>query len=164
MTRKEERAELIAAVGATPVVCDVYDYGLTAALADFGPEVVINEITDLPAKMAMFPLKIKGLNRARTKGNDALIAAAKAAGATQFIAQSVAFKSPSIVGGAIEHLEAATLAYPGVVLRYGYFYGLGTWYPDGTKQEPRVQVEYAAKRTVEFLTAESGVCEIVDPA
>jgi nucleoside-diphosphate-sugar epimerase len=162
LTRSSERAEALRELGARPVVCDVYDPRLIVEMAEFGPEVVINEITDLPQRQAMIALKVRGLNRARTEGNDAVIDAARAAGVRRYLAQSVAFAAPAPVRKAIEHLELSTIAYPGTVLRYGYFYGPGTWYPEGTKHEPRVHVEYAALRTVELLTAEPGVYEVVD--
>ena len=53
MTRSSERADVVAAAGAAPVVCDVFD---AAALGDavvrFGPHVVIDELTDLPDDVA----------------------------------------------------------------------------------------------------------------
>jgi nucleoside-diphosphate-sugar epimerase len=162
MTRRPERAAQIEGAGATPVVCDVFDARLATELAAFAPQIVINEITDLPQKLAMIALKVRGLNRARTVGNDRLIAAARAAGASHFVAQSVAFAAPGPARMAVEHLERATLAFPGVVLRYGYFHGPGTWYPEGTNQEPRVHVAHAAARTVELLTAVTGIYDVTD--
>jgi len=164
LTRRPEKAAQLTAAGATPVVCDLFDPALAAAVADFAPDVVVHEVTDLPEHMSLFPLKVVSLNRARTKGTDILIAAARAAGAQHFVAQSLAFKAPAPVRKAVEYLEAETLAYPGVVLRYGYFYGPGTWYPEGTDKEPRLHVAHAATRTVELLTADPGVYEVTDSA
>lgn len=164
LTREEGKAGTLRDQGATAVVCDVYDPRLIVEVAQFAPDVVINEITDLPQHQAMIPLKVRGLNRARTAGNDALIVASHAASAPQYIAQSVAFSAPGPARKAVEHLEAATLVYPGVVLRYGYFFGPGTWYPEGTSHEPRIHVELAAIRTVELLDAAPGVYEVTDPA
>lgn len=163
LTRKPQRAAWLESVGATPVVRDLFDPVLAADIAAFRPDAVVHEVTDLPSRAALLPLKIVNLNRARTKGTDLLIAAAREAGAQRFVAQSVAFSVPAPGRGAIEHLEAATLAFPGVVLRYGYFYGVGTWYEGGTNRAPKVSIEYAARRTVELLDAEPGVYEVVDP-
>ena len=163
LTRDSDKADGLRDQGATPVVCDVYDPRLIIEVAQFSPEAVINEITDLPQHQAAFPLKLRGLNRARTVGNDALIVAAQAAHVRRYIAQSVAFKAPAPVRKAVEHLESATLAFPGVVLRYGYFFGPGTWYPEGTTHEPRIHVELAALQTVDLLTAAPGVYELTDP-
>ena len=163
LTRDSDKADGLRDQGAIAVVCDVYDPRLTVELAQFAPDAVINEITDLPQRQAMIALKVRGLNRARTVGNDLLIAAAHTAGARTYLAQSVAFHAPAPARKAVEHLEAATLAYPGVVLRYGYFFGPGTWYPEGTSHEPRIHVELAALNTVDLLTAEPGVYEVTDP-
>ena len=163
LTRDSDKADALREQGATPVVCDAYDPRLIVEMAQFAPDAVINEITDLPQHQSMIPLKLRGLNRARTVGNDALIVAARAAHVRRYIAQSVAFGAPAPARKAVEHLETATLAYPGVVLRYGYFFGPGTWYPEGTTHEPRVHVELAALLTVEKLAAEPGVYEVTDP-
>lgn len=164
MTRSSDKADALRGVGATPVVCDIFDPRLIVEVANFAPDVVINQVTDLPQKVAMIALKVRGLNRARTVGNDALIAAARAARVGSYIAQSVAFGAPGPARKAVEHLEKSTLEFPGVVLRYGYFYGPGTWYPEGTKHEPRIHVQRAAIETVGRLGAEPGVYELVDPA
>ena len=163
MTRKPDRADWLASVGATPVVCDVFDAELAAAVTGFGPDAVIHQLTDLPSHAALIPLKVMGLNRVRTAGTDALVAAAHAAGAQRFLAQSIAFDAPGPARKAVEHLEAATLAYPGVVLRYGYFYGPGTWYPEGTERTPKVHVREAAAQTVGLLHAAPGTYEVADP-
>jgi hypothetical protein len=76
------------------------------------------------------------------------------------IAQSTAFPAAGI-----EEHEALVLEAGGVLLRYGRFYGPGTWYPDDQPPEPpRVRVDEAARRTFEALDAPSGsVLEIVEP-
>lgn len=162
MTRRAEKAAWLESVGATPVVCDVFDAGLAGAVADFAPHAVVHQLTDLPQAQAKIALKVRGLNRIRMAGTDALTAAAHAAGVERFLAQSVAFGAQAPVRKGVTHLEAATLAYPGVVLRYGYFYGPGTWYPQGTERTPKVSVQEAAARSVGLLEAEPGVYEIVE--
>jgi hypothetical protein len=62
-----------------------------------------------------------------------------------------------------EH-ERVVLEFGGVVLRYGMFYGPGTF--GGERRPPigpRIRVEAAARRTVELLDAASGVYEVVEP-
>jgi nucleoside-diphosphate-sugar epimerase len=162
LTRKPERAAWLESVGATPIVLDVYSPDLANAVAGFEPEAVVHQLTDLPSRAALIPLKVAALNKVRTAGTDALIAAARAAGAERFLAQSVAFGAPAPVRKAVQHLEQATLDFPGVVARYGYFYGPGTWYPEGTDHSPRVSVESAARRTIELLAAEPGIYEVTD--
>jgi len=162
MTRRPDRAAWIESVGATPVVCDVYDDALATEVAAFAPQVVVHQLTDLPQNIALFPLKVRGANRIRIAGTDALITAAKSAGAERFLAQSVAFTVAAPGRKAVQHIEDATLAYPGVVVRYGYFYGPGTWYPEGTERTPKVSVAEAASRTVGLLDAKPGVYEVVE--
>ena len=78
------------------------------------------------------------------------------------MAQSTAFRLPRVTQRAVDYLEDATLAYPGVVLRYGYFYGPGTWYERGPKHRPALSIEHAAAKTVALLTADPGVYEVTD--
>jgi hypothetical protein len=48
------------------------------------------------------------------------------------------------------------------VLRYGQFYGPGTYHPQQAPEAPRVHIDRAAERTVEALDGPSGVLVIVD--
>jgi uncharacterized protein YbjT (DUF2867 family) len=142
-----------------PVVCDVYDAELLRdAVAAFAPDVVVNELTDLPADPADIT---PGANaRIRTEGHRNLLAAA---GGAKVLAQSVAWPLEGEAGRAVEELERTTLQAGGVVLRYGRFYGPGTYSDDGSLPDPpRVHVTEAARRTVEALDAPSGVIEVVD--
>lgn len=162
LTRKPQRAAWLESVGATAVIRDVYDPALAGDIVAFRPNVVVHQLTDLPSRAAFIPLRLRSLNTLRIQGTDTLIAAAKAARAERFVAQSLAFTPPSPARKAVEHLERATLGYPGVVIRYGLFHGPGTWYPDGTDKDPKVHVAEAARRTVGLLDAEPGVYEVVD--
>jgi hypothetical protein len=141
-------------------VCDVYDAErLREAVAAFAPEVVVNELTDMPEDPAQIG---PGVNaRIRTEGHRNLLAAA---GGAKVLAQSIAFPVSGEAAAAVEELERTTLAADGVVLRYGTFYGPGTYSERSGRipEPPRVHVETAARRTVEALDAQSGVLEIVD--
>jgi hypothetical protein len=53
------------------------------------------------------------------------------------------------------------LAAGGVVLRYGQFYGPGTYHRD-PPAPPRVHIDEAARRTVALLDAPSSIVTIVD--
>jgi nucleoside-diphosphate-sugar epimerase len=94
-------------------------------------------------------------NRIRLEGGANVLAAAQAAGVRRYLRQSIAFwavpgpgladentplafdASPAVAAGAREatELEHRLLGSPnmeGIVLRYGFFYGPGTWFnPDG---------------------------------
>jgi nucleoside-diphosphate-sugar epimerase len=163
MTRSEGKAGLLRELGAEPVVCDVYDAGaLTRAVVAFAPEAVVHELTDLPDDEAEVPARRMANSRMRREGTRNLLAAARAAGASRFLAQSVAWTIPGEGGRAVAEHEGAVLEAGGVVLRYGTFYGPGTYHPDDVPEPPAVHVEEAARRTVEALDAPSGVIEVVD--
>jgi nucleoside-diphosphate-sugar epimerase len=154
-TRRADRAEALRAAGATPVVVDVLDAdALLGAVERARPDVVIHQLTDLPATLDPATIKAAraGNARVRIEGTRHLVAAAKAAGAGRLIAQSIAFayapgplphreadpldltgEAGRITGEAVLSLEAQVLAaglaagLPGLVLRYGRLYGPGTW-------------------------------------
>lgn len=164
MTRSPDKAEGLRRLGADAVVCDVFDAdGLSAAVAAARPELVLHQLTDLPDDRARLP-QAQALNaRIRREGTRNLIEAGTAAGATRFVAQSIAWAPTSEAGRAsVQALEDAVLAAGGVVLRYGQFYGPGTYYPDEVPPRPRIHLDTAAQRTVAALTAPSGVLTLVE--
>jgi uncharacterized protein YbjT (DUF2867 family) len=164
MTRTPAKAQALGELGAEPVVCDVYDaVALSDAVRAFAPEMVMHQLTDLPDAIRRIPLYMRRNNRIRTEGTSNLIAAARAAGATRLLAQSIAFDVPGIRGVIARH-EQMVLDFGGVVLRYGFFYGPGTHTGERRPPGPRIAVEQAARRTVELLEAPSGVHELVDGA
>ena len=78
------------------------------------------------------------------------------------IAQSVAWPLPGDRGRAVELLEHTALGADGVVVRYGQFFGPGTYYPVTPPGPPRIHVDEAARRTVTLLEAPSGIGDVVD--
>ena len=78
-------------------------------------------------------------------------------------AQSVAWNLPGDAGAAVADLEEMVLAYPGIVLRYGQFYGPGTYYPLDPPEGPRIHIDEAASRTLDALGATPGIVTIVEP-
>ncbi|MGW4772412.1 NAD-dependent epimerase/dehydratase family protein [Nocardia sp. NPDC004278] len=165
MTRSAAKADQVRAAGAEPVVCDVYDLdALTAAVVACRPDLVMHQLTDLPDDAALLP-ELAGANaRIRGEGTRNLIAAAQAAGAKRFLAQSIAWEPPAGRGAVIEAHEAAVLDIGGVVVKYGQFYGPGTYYEAEPPTHPRVHVDDAAARTVSLVDAPSGIVVIADPA
>jgi uncharacterized protein YbjT (DUF2867 family) len=164
MTRSADKAEQIAELGAQPVVVDVFDRdALVAAVTGFRPEIILNELTDLPDDVQEIAAYGALNARIRTEGNQNIIDAARAAGSPKILAQTVAWQLPDGLGAdAVTQLETSVLAEGGVVLSYGQFYGPGTFYEDGIPAEPRVHIDRAATRTVEVLDVASGVVTIVD--
>jgi nucleoside-diphosphate-sugar epimerase len=158
MTRSPGKQVGLRDLGAEPVVCDAFDAdALCKVVVAFQPEAVVNELTDLPDKPA-------GTNEAnarmRREGTRNLLAAAKAAGAARFVAQSIAWPLPGDAGAAVSELERLVLAARGVVLRYGRLYGPGTYYEDEKPQPPRIHVDEAVRRTLPALNSVSGIIEV----
>lgn len=163
MTRTASKAESVSDCGAIPVVCDVYDIGaLTSALLDFRPDLVMHQLTDLPDDAARIPELAEANSRIRTEGTRNLLASAHVSGAKRFLAQSIAWTPPARGGAVIEEHETAVLSAGGVVVKYGQFYGPGTYYETEPPAHPRVHVDDAAARTVSLLDAPSGIVVIAD--
>jgi 2-alkyl-3-oxoalkanoate reductase len=156
MTRSEARAEQVRAAGARAAVVDVFDAGaLGAAMREAAPEVVVHELTSLPDRLDFRkPDVYEPTNRVRTEGTRNLLDAARAAGARRFVCQSIAFAyrpdgarvkteddplmetAPGAFGGGVralrgmEEMVLGAEGLDGLVLRYGFFYGPGTYYAD----------------------------------
>jgi nucleoside-diphosphate-sugar epimerase len=156
-TRSEAKAEELSAAGARPAVCDALDAdALRAAVVEAAPEVVVHQLTALPRRYDPRDKAIyEATNRVRGEGTRNLLAAAGAAGARRFVAQSIAFgyaagprpevkdedaplalDAPPPFGEGVQillEMERAVVeadGLEGLVLRYGWFYGPGTYYAD----------------------------------
>jgi hypothetical protein len=49
-----------------------------------------------------------------------------------------------------------------VVIRYGQFYGPGTYYPETPPEQPRIHIDDAARRTLVSLDVPPGVTMVID--
>lgn len=164
MTRTEGNAQLLRELGAEPVVLDVYDAeALRDAVVEFKPGLVMHQLTDLPDEVERIAEMGDANSRIRTEGTANLIAAARAAEAPRFLAQSIAWKLPEHRQASIEEHEAMVLQIGGVVVRYGQFWGPGTYHAQNPGDECRVQIDEAARRTIELLDAPSGIYTVLDP-
>ena len=163
MTRSESNVAVLQALGAEPVVCDVFDSErVHIAVAGFAPDLVMHQLTDLPDDAARIR-EAGGANaRIRREGTRNLLEAADAAGVERFLAQSVAWTIPGDGGAAVAEMEQLVLAAGGVVLRYGQFYGPGTYHPTDPPPPPRVHIDTAAIRTAASLEAPTGVITITE--
>jgi len=154
MTRSEANAEDVRRAGASAAVVDVFDAdALSAAAREAGAEVVVHELTALPERLDFRKEELyAATNRCRIEGTRNLLDAARAAGAHRFVSQSIAFAyrsdgarvkteddplleaAPGGFGSAIaalREMESSVLGAEGIeglVLRYGFFYGPGTYY------------------------------------
>ncbi len=155
LTRSLDRVSQLEKMSAVPVVGNVFDEARLARLvAQSEAEVVIHQLTAFGTKDGD---PYAETIRVRIEGTRSLIAAARAARARRFIAQSISFMCSPFGSGltdeetplyldappavralaeAIASLERQTLGangMSGTVLRYGWFYGPGTSYdPQGT--------------------------------
>jgi len=163
MTRSPGKARTLRELGAEPIVCDVYDAGrLTDAVVAFRPDAVIHQLTDLPDEVAALPASAAANDRIRTEGTRNLIVAAGVAGASRFVAQSIAWRPPGR-GEVIDRHERQVLDFGGVVARYGQLYGPGTYYERELPGHPRVHVDEAARATLPLLDAAPGIVTIAEP-
>ena len=156
-SRHEGKVAALGVPGVVPAVGDAFDAeALIGAVQSFRPEVVVNELTSLPQTANPLAIK-KGFDltsRLRREVSKTLVTAARAAGARRIVAQSISFAyrpgpgvrteadplwtdakgQIGILTGSVATLESNTLGDPGlegVVLRYGSFYGPGTYFAPG---------------------------------
>jgi NAD(P)-dependent dehydrogenase (short-subunit alcohol dehydrogenase family) len=163
MTRSPEKLDGLRALGAEPVLCDVYDAdGLRAAVVRFRPDVVMHQLTDLPDTAAKIPEFGARNDRIRRDGTRNLLAAAEVAGAGRILAQSIAWQQAGNRGVTTREFESSVLNVAGVVIRYGQLYGPGTYFETEKPSPPRIQIDEAARRTVPILDAPPGIVEVVE--
>jgi 2-alkyl-3-oxoalkanoate reductase len=147
-SRSREKSDRLTALGAEPVVLDLLDPDAgRKTVTQVRPDAIIHEATALSGLSDLKnPDKaFAQTNRLRIAGTDALLAAAREADVSRFLAQSFTSWPYAREGGpvkteedpldpapvptmretldAIRHLEQAVVAAGGIVLRYGGFYG-----------------------------------------
>ena len=159
MTRTPTKIDELRTAGATPVLCNVFDQAsLTAAVKAFRPDVIVHQLTDLPNKVEQLADFLPANERIRGEGTRNLLAAARAANAPGFLAQSIAWGK----GPVIEAHENGVTSAGGTVLRYGMFYGPGTWYEGDPPPPPRIHIDEAVRRTMPFVAGPRGVFTITE--
>lgn len=187
------------------VQVDAFDKdAVREAVQRAAPDVVVDLLTSLPKNLADLAKAFPHDRKLRIEGGSNLYSAAIAAGAKRYVQQSSGFylkpehgelateadgfqldSSPDISLGCQMLALLETRAFSdsriqGIALRYGFFYGPGTWYtPDGgaadlARQSSLVligegravnsfiHVQDAAVATLAALHAEPGVYNIVD--
>lgn len=153
--------------GAVPIAVDALDReAVLSAVAAFGPEVVVHQLTSLPRSSSLrrFDRDFRRTNLLRTAGTDNLFEAARLAGARRLVAQSFCGWPYARIGGpvkdeadpfdphptaqfaptlaALERLEATvrdSTDIEGTVLRYGSFYGPRTHLAPGSHLAEQVR-------------------------
>lgn len=206
--RSDDALRHVTGLGARGYACDVFDpAAVERTMRAAQPDVVIDELTSLPASMK--PRQLKAVyernNRVRWEGGGNVLAAAKKCGVRRIVVQSSAYwyrpdgpmtknedqplftDAPEPIGEAIRTMAAVEerareSGLEAVILRYGMFYGPGTWYsPDGdvgnqvkARKFPLigegegvfsfVHIDDAARATAKAVTAPPGVYNVVDDA
>jgi nucleoside-diphosphate-sugar epimerase len=175
-TRSPDTARQLNAAGMHGVVADVFDAAaLQDAVVKARPEIVIHQLTDLPRVVedeAQLAASYPRNARIRTEGTRNLIAAAQAASARRFIVQSVAFayapgaelhpetdplnvlegpRAVTVRAAADMERQVLSSGMEAIVLRYGFFYGPGTWHADPIRKPP-LHIDAAAQATLLALT------------
>ena len=147
-SRSPEKAERLRALGAKPISLDLLDArAVRKAVLEAEPEAIVHQATALAnVKLRRSMDKVLAeTSELRTKGTDALLAAAWEAGVRRFVAQSFASYRYAREGGpvkteddpldptppanaqqsfaAMAYLEQTVAEAGGIILRYGLFYG-----------------------------------------
>jgi len=141
-------AELLRTLGATPVMVDLLDTrAVQRTMLEHEPDAIVHQATALAhAKFSRNMDKVLAkTSELRTRGTDALLAAAREAGVRRFVAQSFASnryaredgpvkteedpldptppKNFQRTAAALTYLEQVVTDFGGIALRYGVFYG-----------------------------------------
>jgi nucleoside-diphosphate-sugar epimerase len=204
MTRSEAGARRLTDMGTAVARVSAFDAAaVEQALRGARAEVVIDELTSLPQDPSKMAAAAPGDRKLRIEGGGNLLRAAMACGVRRYIQQASGFflepgsgladesaglavnASPGVALSARTYadLEARVLnagEMEGVVLRYGFFYGPGTWYhPEGASADQArrqeipiigdgggvwswVHIKDAAVATADTLTAPPGVYNVAD--
>jgi nucleoside-diphosphate-sugar epimerase len=206
VTQSKEKALSLSGQGVKPVVLDILKREeVFTALEGIKPDVVIDMLTHLPKEYTPNSMRAAAEldGKIRIEGGANLQAAAIKSGAKRYIAQSsgfwyapgpgladesapFAFEAPfGIASGCklyaeIEQRVLETDQIEGVVLRFGFFYGPGTWFhSDGNVAEQIrkrqfpvigngegvwnfVHIHDAAKATVMAVYSYPGIYNIVN--
>lgn len=190
-------------MGARGLQMDVLDAGaVDRCIADLGPETIIGELTSLPRDPRDIAAAAERDRRVRLEGGGNLLRSAAAHGIARYLQQASGFflapgpglgdeseplavnASPAVAAFSQTYmeLESRLRSAPlnGVALRYGFFYGPGTWYDaagtagDAVRRQQTpligagqgvyswVHIDDAADATVAALTAPAGVYHVVD--
>ena len=206
LVHSTESARTIDDMGAEALIGDALDAAsVRAAVAQASPDAVINELTSLPRHYT--PTEMKSAaerdTRVRREGNVNLLSAMREIGVRRYILQASGFWYAPGLGLADESSPLAVDASPGVAasartyvglestafrtpeidcvaMRYGFFYGPGTWYTSAADMGEQVRrqqvpiigagqgvwsfvhIDDAASATVASLKCAPGAYNIVD--
>jgi nucleoside-diphosphate-sugar epimerase len=206
LVRSSQSNSALAEMGAEAVTGDALDAAsVKAAIERIRPDAIINELTSLPRHYTPQEMTAAADRDriVRTKGSINLLASMHDGGVRRYIMQSSGFwyapgaglatesapfaidASPGVAAGARTYVELESAAFRTaaiecVALRYGFFYGPGTWYTgagdmgeqvrqqqvpiigEGEGVWSFVHIEDAAGATAAALRCAPGAYNIVD--
>ena len=206
LVRSAESARIVTEMGAEALTGDALDAAsVRTAIARVLPDAVINELTSLPRHYTPAEMKAAAERdgRVRREGNVNLLAGMRESGVRRYVLQSSGFwyapgpgladessplavdASPGVAAGARTYVELESTAFRAseidcVAMRYGFFYGPGTWYTNADDMGEQVRrqqvpiigagqgvwsfvhIEDAASATVAALECAPGAYNIVD--
>ena len=158
ITQSKERAAAIVKKGAHPVILNILEQeAVDAAVASIQPDTIIDMLTHLPKEYTPESMRAAAEldAKVRLEGGGHLLNASRRHDVKRYIAQSSAFwyapgdgladennafafnASPGIAAGShvyaeIENRILTSNIPEGIAMRFGFFYGPGTWFhPQG---------------------------------
>ena len=206
LVRSAESTRMLTEMGAEALIGDALDgASVRTAIARVRPDAVINELTSLPRHYTPAEMKAAAErdSSVRREGHVNLLASMRESGARRYVLQSSGFwyapgpgladessplavdASPGVAAGSRTYVELESTAFRAseidcVAMRYGFFYGPGTWYTNAGDMGEQVRrqkvpiigagqgvasfvhIEDAASATVAALECAPGVYNIVD--
>jgi 2-alkyl-3-oxoalkanoate reductase len=182
LVRSAESTRTVGDLGAEGLMSDALDAAsVRAAVAQARPDAIINELTSLPRHYTPDEMKSAAErdSRVRREGNINLLAAMRESGVRRYILQSSGFwyapgpgladessplaldASPGVAASARTYVELESTAsrtseIDCVAMRYGFFYGPGTWYTSAADMGEQVR-----RRQVPIIGAGQGVWSFV---
>ena len=179
LARSPGSARVVAALGAETVTADVLDAtAMKAAIMRVRPEAVINELTSLPRHytVAEMAAAAERDRQVRIEGNKNFLAVLPETGVRRYLLQSSGFwyapgvgladenepfafaASPAVAAGTrryaeLEQTASASTGIEFVALRYGFFYGPGTWFDSAGDMGEQVR-----RQEVPVIGDGQGVC------
>jgi nucleoside-diphosphate-sugar epimerase len=182
LVRSSESARMLTEMGAEALIGDAVDAtSIRAAITRVRPDAVINELTSLPRHYTPAEMKAAAErdSRVRREGHVNLLAGMRESGVRRYVLQSSGFwyapgpgladessllavdASPGVAAGARTYVELESTAFREseidcVAMRYGFFYGPGTWFTNAGDMGEQVR-----RQQVPVIGAGQGVASFV---
>ena len=133
---------------------------LAQAVAAARPDIVVDQLTDLPSAPQNSPAQAAPSRKASPSSTRQ--ARARARKTIRWTLQPWGVRQLTIEGiVALEREVLQTSSIDGVVLRYGYLYGPNTWY-DAPRKPPSVHVDAAAQAALLAVTKGEGIYNVAE--